>query len=556
MEVTLNMSQNRLNPSRRKFLVSGTATFASQALLNASVGLLSTQAAAKGSTKTTAESTADIVIIGGGGSGLAAAVSAAEQGVKRIVVLESLDVVGGNSVYAGGIFGAESKVLEKKKTGTRMNKEEAFKTMMDAGRWRLNAPLVRALIDGSGETVDWLDRLGVDFGLMAPMQGGRSGTATNATPASVQPQTGSRESSVSGVSTTVRIGSEIVQALVKRSRELGIQFLTQTRARRLLKDRKGQIMGVLAGQKNGDLKISTKSCIIATGGFAGNAEMLSKYIPPYHEGDDVFIGGIAHKGDGVKMAEEAGAGLEPRGATEFTVDRFPESPYLPFLANKRSSLSVNRKGERIPDSTNNLWRQPGKTDYIIFDEKMKKSFYQEEPPEFDRKYFGTTPWIKKRGILTDVWANADKDLQAFAEKGNKVKIANSWDEMAEWMCVSPEVLKRTINEYNRGCDSQTDAYGKDKSSLFPLRTPPYYAIRSTLVLLVTHGVVKTNEKMQVMDTNDDPIPGLYVAGDDIGGVDEDIYAGMGGHSIGFAVTSGRLAGMNAALFLAKAYQYY
>lgn len=545
------MSRNLSYLSRRQFLASGTVALASPALVKASVGLLSAQAAPQGSVKTTAESSADLVIIGGGGSGLASAVAAAEKGVKKIVVLETLDAIGGNSVYAGGIFGAESKVLEQKRTGMRMTKDEAFKTMMEAGRWRLSAPLVRSLIDGSGETVDWLAELGVDFGLMASMPGNRGGEPAGGAPAGEGPQANSQESSGGKNAVSVKIGSLIVQALIKHSRELGIQFLTQTRAKRLLKDGGGRITGVLAEQKNGDLKISAKSCVIATGGFAGNVEMLSKYLPPFQEGDDVFVGGIAHKGDGIKMAEEAGAGLEPRGATEFSVDRFHESPYLPFIANKRSLLSVNKNGERIPDNTNNVWRQPGKTAYLIFDENMKQTFYQEEAPEFDRKYFGTTPWIEKKRVLTDVWANAEKDLQYFAKKG-KVKITNSWDEMAEWMGVSPDVLKRTVNEYNAGCDSGKDIYGRDERSLVPLRTPPYYAIRSCLNLLVTHGVIKTNKKMQVTDINDDPIPGLYVAGDDIGGTDEDIYAGIGGHSIGFAITSGRLAGLNAASFLAKA----
>ncbi len=540
------MSRNRVNLSRRKFLASSTFAIASPALMKASVGLLSAEAAPQDSVKKTAESIADLVIIGGGGSGLAAAVAAAEQGVKKIVIMETLDAIGGNSVYAGGIFGAGSKVLEQKKTGMRMAKDEAFKTMMEAGRWRLNAPLLRTLIDGSGETVDWLAEQGVDFGLMPSMPGNRGGT-----PAGEAPQAGSRESSDGKNSAGVKIGSVIVQTLIKRSKELGIQFLTQTKAKQLLKDSSGSITGVLAEQKNGGLKISTKSCIIATGGFSGNVEMLSKYLPPFEEGDDVFIGGIAHKGDGIKMAEEAGAGLEPRGATEFSVDRFHESRYLPFIAMKRSLLSVNKKGERIPDNTNNVWRQPGKTAYLIFDENMKQTFYKEEAPESDRKYFGAAPWAEKKGVLTDVWANAENDLQLFAKKG-KVRITNSWDEMAEWMGVSPDILKGTVNEYNAGCDSGNDAYGRDKGSLAPLRTPPYYAIKSCLNLLVTHGVIKTNDRMQVKDANDDPIPGLYVAGDDIGGVDEDIYAGMGGHSIGFAITSGRLAGLNAASFLAKA----
>jgi len=524
-------------------LASGTVALSSPAILKA--------AALPSAGQTTAESTTDLVVIGGGGSGLAAAVAAAEQGVKKIVVLETLDVIGGNSVYAGGIFGAESKVLEAKRTGMRMNKDEAFKTMMDAGRWRLNAPLLRALIDGSGETMDWLAEQGVDFGLMPSMPGNRGGAPGGEAPAVEASQAGSRESSSDESSAGTKIGSAIVQALVKRSRELDIQFLTQTRAKRLLKDRDGRITGVLVEQKGGDINISARGCVIATGGFAGNVDMMSKYLAPFEEGDDVFVGGIAHKGDGIKMAEEAGAKLEPRGATEFSVDRFHESQYLPFLTNKRSLLSVNKKGERIPDNTNNVWRQPGKTAYLIFDEKMKQTFYQEEPPEFDRKYFGTAPWVEKKRVLTDIWVNAEKDLKSFANQG-KVKITNSWDEMAEWMGVSPDVLKRTINEYNAGCDSEKDIYGRDQGSLVSLRTPPYYGIRSCLNLLVTHGVVKTDKRMQVLDANEDPIPGLYVAGDDIGGVDEDIYSGMGGHSIGFAVTSGRLAGLNAASFLAKA----
>lgn len=538
------MTRNRSYLNRRQFLAAGTAALASPALVKASVGLRSAEAAQQGAVRTTSEITADLVVIGGGGSGLAAAVAAAEQGVKKIVVLETLDAIGGNSVYAGGIFGAESKVLEQKRTGMRMSKDEAFKTMMEAGRWRLNAPLLYALIDESGKTVDWLAEQGADFGLMPSMPGRGGSSADEA------PKAESGESSGSDNSPGVKIGSVIVQALVKRSRELGIQSLTQTRATRLLKDKGGRITGVLAEDEYGNIKISARGCIIATGGFSGNSEMLSKYLPPYQEGDDVFIGGIAHKGDGIKMAEEAGAGLEPRGATEFSVDRFHESRYLPFIAMKRSILPVNKKGERIPDNTNNVWRQPGKTVYLIFDENMKQAYYQEEAPESDRKYFGSTPWAEKKGVLTDVWANAEKDLQSFAKKG-KVKISNSWEEMAEWMAVSPDVLKKTINEYNAGCDTGTDSYGRDKSSLAPLRTPPYYAIRSCLNLLVTHGVIKTNKKMQVMDINDDPIPGLYVAGDDIGGVDEDIYTGLGGHSIGFAVTSGRLAGLNAASFLAK-----
>jgi fumarate reductase flavoprotein subunit len=516
--------------NRREFLTASTLALASPALVKASADSPSPKAASRRAVEPAAKHSADLAIIGGGGSGLAAAVAAAEQGVERIVVLETLNVLGGNSVNPYGLFLGESKVFKEKRTGMKMSSDEAFKSMMDFGRWRLNAPLVRSLIDGSGPTVDWLAEQGVDFGLMPSPPG--------------SPQ------NRSGGSISVKFGGVIVQALVKRSIELGVQTLRHTRAKRFTKDRDGRITGVLAEQENGNIEVSAKSFIIATGGFAGNRNMIRKYLPPFQEADDLFVGGIPHEGDGIRMAEEVGAGLEPRGATEISVARFPESPYLPFIVRQQSVLLINKKGKRIADNKNNIWRQPGKTAYIMFDEKMKQTFYEQEISESEAKVFGTWPWLKKKGLLTDIWVNAERDLHSFAKEG-KVKITHSWDEMAEWIGSSPDVLRATINEYNAGCDSGKDLFCKDKRYLSPLRQPPYYGIKSTLNLLVTHGVIKTNKRMEVMDSKDDPIPGLYVAGDDIGGVDEDVYGAVGGHSCGFALTSGRLAGLNAASFLAK-----
>jgi fumarate reductase flavoprotein subunit len=590
------MSRNRLNFGRRQFLTTSSVALASPVLAKAS-GLLDAEAAAQGGVGEVAQAkpgnaagskaietmSADLVIVGGGGSGLAAAVSAAMQGVKKVIVLEALNAAGGNSQFPEGIFGAESKVLQQKGTGMTSTKDAAFKTLMQSGRWRLNGPLVRALVNGSGDTVDWLAEQGVDFGLMPPMPG-RSGGApaggsggegaraggppgegmpAGGPPATEAPQTEARAKSSSGSAENVRIGGVIVQTLVKRCKELGVQILPRTRAKQILKEG-GRVTGVVAEQSKGDLKVSAKSVVIATGGFAGNTEMMSRFLPFFHTGDNVFVGGIAHKGDGIRMAEEIGAGMEPRGATEFAMDRFmvpggpgPESIYLICLTMKQSVLSINKKGERIPDNMNNIWRQPGKLAYLVFDEKMKQEFYKTEVDETDRKLFGTSPWWrggdlpKKINELTDVWENVEKDLQAFAKKGRGVKITNSWDEMAKWMGVPPDLLQATIDEYNAGCDSGNDLFGRDKRSLSPLRTPPFYAITAGLTLLVTHGPIKTNKKMQVLDTKEDPIPGLYVVGDDIGGVDEDIYGGLGGHSQGFALTSGRLAGQNAATYVMK-----
>ncbi|MGI9953473.1 FAD-binding protein [Moorellaceae bacterium AZ2] len=78
------------------------------------------------------------------------------------------------------------------------------------------------------------------------------------------------------------------------------------------------------------------------------------------------------------------------------------------------------------------------------------------------------------------------------------------------MGVDPGTLKATIEQYNRGCERGYDELlGKDRQYLVPLRTPPYYAIKISLHLLVTHGGIRVNHHMQVVDGRGIPIEGLY-----------------------------------------------
>ena len=143
-----------------------------------------------------------------------------------------------------------------------------------------------------------------------------------------------------------------------------------------------------------------------------------------------------------------------------------------------------------------------------------------------------------------------QEIQAEAEKG-KIKISNSWDEIASWMGVSPEVLKNTIDEYNSSCDrGYDDVFAKERRYLLPLRTPPYYAVKFGIGLVTTHGGIKINHRMEALDNQDNPIPGLYAAGVETGGTDSDTYnVRLSGHSYGFSVNSGRIAGENIVKYI-------
>jgi NAD-dependent dihydropyrimidine dehydrogenase PreA subunit len=124
-----------------------------------------------------------------------------------------------------------------------------------------------------------------------------------------------------------------------------------------------------------------------------------------------------------------------------------------------------------------------------------------------------------------------------------VKIADTWDEMAEYIGCDAKVLKETVAEWNDFC-----AHGKDKmfvkreDYLRPLMKPPFYALQSRVAFLTTIGGIKINEHFEVVDKNDKPIAGLYAGGIDCGGWEPDTYnVVLSGSTMGFNISSGRLA---------------
>jgi len=146
----------------------------------------------------------------------------------------------------------------------------------------------------------------------------------------------------------------------------------------------------------------------------------------------------------------------------------------------------------------------------------------------------------------------DNELKIQAEAG-RVKIADSLDEIAEWMGIAPETLHNTVTEYNTFCDKgHDDIFAKDRQNLIKLETPPYYAVRCCLSILVTHGGIRVNHRMEVLNNDGETILGLYAAGVDIAGKEANTYnSGLPGHSFGFSIHSGRIAGENAATYAGR-----
>ena len=101
----------------------------------------------------------DFAVIGGGTAGLTAAVAAAEKGAK-VLVLEKMATTGGTGSMGMGPFAVESHL--QKKAGINLTRDQIFKTFMEYTHWRVDARLVRDYIDKSGDTIRWLDDMGVE----------------------------------------------------------------------------------------------------------------------------------------------------------------------------------------------------------------------------------------------------------------------------------------------------------------------------------------------------------------------------------------------------------
>jgi fumarate reductase flavoprotein subunit len=463
---------------------------------------------------------AQIVIIGAGGAGLAAAVVAAAEKGLDIVVLEKRRKLGGNSTMAEGLFAAESVVQKRMKVDAR--RDELWRLAMEYSHWKLNARLWRTFIDKSGDTIEWLENKGLKFKVVPLFP--------NQVPLVWHCMEG-------GGTTTAKV-------LEKECAAAGVRLLKETAARKLLTDGKGKITGVIANAKNKELRITAKSVIIATGGYAGNKELLKKYYPDYSE--DMFCRGLPHTGDGLLMATEIGAATEGLGILQLSGPNFPGNRDCGVVAQEPNTVWVNKKGERFVDevmgynhweSGNALMRQPDRISYSLFDERIKRRVIEE----------GIIKGWGLRVLSGTKLTDLGKKLQMEVGEG-RVKIAASWDEIAEWIGIKPAVLKATIDEYNAFCDDGYDKlFAKDRRYLEALRTPPYYAIRCHPSFMSTIGGIKINHRMEVLDHQDNSIPGLYAAGVDTGGWETDTYnAILSGTTYGFSMNSGRIAAENAA----------
>lgn len=466
----------------------------------------------------------DIAIIAAGPAGLSAAIAAAQVGLS-VNIFEKMPITGGTANRGMGPLGIESR-----HTRARLlepTKDEAFKAFMDYTHWRVDAKLVRAFLNKSGDTIHWLESLGVEFVEPATYFKGSYSTWHLVKPEGRPPGPG-------GAATMMKI-------LTQKALELGVEIHLETTVKKIIKEN-NEVVGIEALDKNQNKIIANaKAVIVATGGF-GNSPAMVKDYAGFEMEKDIFpfrIPGIA--GDGIKMAWEVGA-----QKTEMSMELvygMPDPLNVPpslHEACRQPHLLVNYLGERFMNEEvmanvtftgNAISLQKNKTAFLIFDEHILKQM--EEDFDTRNRVFPKTKFENSHAIIDDYLKTG---------KGN-FYVADSIGELCEKTGIEKSGLEKTINEYNASCQNGYDKlFNKNVKYLRPVSGSKFYAGRHFPSAYGSAGGIKINEKAEVIGQDWKPIKGLYAAGTDACSIYGDSYPFIfPGTSMGFALNTGRIA---------------
>lgn len=473
----------------------------------------------------------DVVVVGGGNAGLCAAVSAQEFGGSVLVVEKApKEHRGGNTGFTGFFRFTYSGLEDVQKLVPDLSEEERktivmepysvdqyYNDIMRRTRGRADPELTEILANYSRPTIDWMDKLGIKNELNYLVMIRYEGKLL------WQP----------GIITMPKGGGEgLVDMLFAAAEEKGVEVAYEAPAMKLLTDSSGRVSGVLVKTTSGLQEITAKrGVILASGGFQSSPEMRGKYMGPGW--DIVKVRGTKYNtGEGLTMALEVGAKTtgEWSGAHATQVDAGAPDHDMgdeTFRVGYTWGIMVNSEGERFLDEGadfqlytyaaygKEVLLQPNAWACQIYDQKVVSLL--------DRNYDIGTPPI----------------------------VTNTIEELAEQFEIHPEKLVKTITEFNNAVqEGEFDPGkldGKRTVGILPpksnwaqkIDSPPFVAHPVTAGITFTYGGLETNKYAQVLDTLDNPIPGLYATGE-IHGFYYHGYAGASGLTKGSVF--GRIAG--------------
>ena len=492
------------------------------------------------------EETVDVVVVGAGGAGMTAAITATDAG-KKVIVVESQPIAGGNSVRStGGMNAAKTPYQDKNEFKEAAGVEKTLATAaekfadnatitalaatvksqwdayqanpqgyfdsvelmeldtMIGGKGKNNPELVKALSENSADAIEWLASIGAEVKNVGAF-GGASVKRIH------------RPVNADGKVTAV--GAYIVPILEKNLQDRNVQFLFDTTANEIImKD--GKAVGIKGTGKDGHkVTINAKSVVIATGGFGANAEMVEKYKPELKGFATTNAEGA--QGQGIDMATAVGAATVDMDQIQIHPTVHIEEDGNAHLITEGlrgdGAILVNAEGKRFYDEVSTR----DKVSAAIIEQTDKSA------------------WL----IVDQTMVDKSAVIAGYIKSGYTVTGA-TYEELAKAMGVDEATFTSTMNTWNQAVEAKSDAEFGRTSFANPLTTAPYYAIKITPAVHHTMGGIVINPKAEVLNEKGEAISGLYAAGEVTGGVHG--ANRLGGNAVADFVVFGRISGQSAA----------
>jgi 3-oxo-5alpha-steroid 4-dehydrogenase len=471
----------------------------------------------------------DVVVIGFGIGGGCAAVSAAAAG-SRVLVLERAAAAGGTSSMAGGHFYLGGGTAVQEATGHADSPGEMYKYLVAASREPDHAK-IRAYCDGSVEHFNWLEDLGFQFErsyfpgkvVVPPGTEGLSYTGNEKVwPFCEQAIPAPRGHSVP-VPGELGGAAMVIDLLVKRADDLGVQIRYETGATNLVLDDEGALVGVAWKHFTETGAVKARSVIIAAGGFAMNPEMVAEHTPALgqprrtkHHGlvAPYILGNPNDDGLGLRMGVSVGGVPENMGEMFITAAAYPPAVLL-------TGVVVNKEGKRFvaEDSYHSrtsafVLEQPEQTAYLIVDEAHT------EMPEL--------PLIR---FLDGYETIAELETALGIPAGN---------------------LEATLQRYNEFAARGEDPdFHKQPEFVAPQDSGPWAVFDLSLGRAMysgfTIGGLAVSVDGEVLRADGSIVPGLYAAGACASNIAQDGKGYASGTQLGEGSFFGRRAGAHAAV---------
>ena len=486
----------------------------------------------------------DVIVVGLGGSGLAAYLSASEQGVS-VFGIEKAGKIGGTSTIISGPMAINPKTkMDIQNSGEKfLEEEDLIQDWLEYTRGDAKEELVRFFVEESGETMDWLiENYDFQFGNIR---------------AFFHPKMWAVWAAYQG-DINVMYNNALNMALAKNPKN---DYMLELTAKNLLVDDANRIIGVEAELYDGTIyRIYGDAVILATGGYVGNPEMQKE-----------FLGGAwrtfaldQNDGAGIQMGRSVGGAL-------YNINMPPMQHVAgnAVLLGEDSGLTPNDKAvlaamvlnpdTMVVDTTGK--RFLNESGLIAFDSWKAGPYYytifsQDQIDRYREKgmdYAQSPMYVGQGGSVTvgQPIPNMEQIMETAVAYGAAFK-ANTLEELAELLGMENLVEEVALyNSYSTG--EAVDPFGKDASYIDPIgETGPYYAVKGAAYIYGTIGGLDVDINMNVLDETGKPIPGLYAVGQDSMGVlftPQDAYVSYGGAAHGWVLTSGRIAGANAAEYV-------